>query len=184
MKNSIIYLGVVAAFFFQSANAETTLVSGIATDLNIATAVKADQYQKSLLEEIVSGNKKMAPVADSEIVNPEMVIANQVQKSAAEIIAEDQKITESKIVYDGTLYFAERSDEEIIAADNQITESNISKEVAPIFIERSIEDQIAADNSIIESNVPNEAQVLDFDQINKTSVLAKQVKSKQVIGMN
>jgi len=183
MKNSIIYLGLALVTLFQNANAETTLVKGVSTDSNIATAVKADQYQKSLLAEIAIGNKK-TPVEDAAIVNPETVIASSTQKSVEEIIAEDRKITESSITNDGILYFSEKTTEEIIAADNQIIDSNISYEVQPIFIEKSIEDQIAADNSVIESNLPSEAQALDFDQINRNSVLVKQTKNKQIIGMN
>ena len=184
MKNSIIYLGIALATMFQNANAETTLVKGVSTDVNIATAVKAEQYQKALLAEIVPGNKKVAPVDDAIILNPESVIVMAKQKSMEEIIAEDRKITESKIANDGILYFSEKSTEEIIAADNQIIDSKISYEVQPVFIEKSIEDQIAADNSIIESNIPNEAQALDFEQINRNSILVKQVKSKQIVGIN
>ena len=184
MKNSIIYLGLALVTLFQNANAETTLVKGVSTDVSIATAVKAEQYQKALLAEIVPGNKKMAPVDDTTIINPESVIVMPTQKSVEDVIAEDRKITESKIVNDGMLYFSERSTEEIIAADNQIIDSNISYEIQLVFIERSVEDQIAADNSIIESNVPSEAQALDFDQINRNSVLVKQTDSKQTLGMN
>ena len=181
---SIIYLGIALVAVFQNANAETTLVSGINTDLNFVTSVKADQYQKSLSAEIVLGNNKKAPVEDAAIVNPSTVIPASTQQTVEEIIAEDRKITESNITNDGILYFSEKSNEEIIAADNQIIESNGTQEAQLLFIEKSIEDQIAADNSVIESNLPTEAQALDFDLINRSSILVKQTKNKQVIGMN
>ncbi|GEP51115.1 hypothetical protein FNO01nite_17870 [Flavobacterium noncentrifugens] len=184
MKNSIIYLGLALVTLFQNANAETTLVKGVSTNSNIAAAVKADQYQKSLLGEIVVGNNKKAPVEDAAIVNPSTVIASSTQKTVEEIIAEDRKITESNITNDGILYFSEKTTEEIIAADNQIIESSSAQEIQLLFIEKSIEDQIAADNSITESNVPTEAQALDFDLINRNSVLVKQTKNKQIVGMN
>lgn len=181
---SIIYLGIALVAVFQNANAASTLVSGIATDLTIVASVKADQYQKSLLSEVITEHKKMAPVEDAVILNPETVLVVSNQKSLEAMIAEDRKITESKIINDGILYFTERTTEEMIVADNQIIDGNASEEVQMLFIERTIEDQIAEDNSIIESNLPNEAQVLDFDKINRTSILVKQVNSKETLGMN
>lgn len=181
---SIIYLGIALVAVFQNANAETTLVSGINTDLSFVTSVKAEQYQKSLLGEIIIEHKKMAPVEDAVILNPETVLIGSNQKSLEAMIAEDRKITESKIINDGILYFSERTTEEIISADNQIIDGHANEEVQMLFIERTIEDQIAEDNSIIESNLPNEAQVLDFDSINRNSVLVKQIDTKKVLGMN
>ena len=181
---SIIYLGIALVAVFQNSNAATTLVSGINTDLSFVTSVKADQYQKSLLGEITIEHKKMAPVEDAGILNPETVMVSSSQKSLEDMIAEDRKITESKIINDGVLYFSERTTEEIISADNQIIEGNTNEEVQMLYIERTIEDQIAEDNAIIESNLPNEAQVLDFDSINRTSILVKQIDAKKILGMN
>jgi len=181
---SIIYLGIALVAVFQNSNAATTLVSGINSDLSFVTSVKADQYQKSLLAEITKERKNSAPVEEAAILNPETVLVIGNQKSVEDIIAEDRKITESQIIYDGALYFSEKTTEEIIIADHQITEDNGNEEVQPLYLDKTIEDQIAEDNAIIESNLPNEAQVLDFDSINRTSILVKQSETKKILGMN
>ena len=181
---AIIYLGIALVAVFQNANAATTLVSGINTDLSFVTSVKAEQYQKSLLGEIITEHKKMAPVEDAGILNPETVLIASNQKSLEAMIAEDRKITESKITNDGILYFSEKTTEDIIVADNQIIDGHANEEVQMLFIESSIEDKIAADNLIIESNLPSEAQVLDFDSINRTSTLGKKINTKKILGMN
>ena len=182
-KKSIIYLGLAFVTLFN-AQAETTQVNGLDTNITIAAAVKAEQYQKSLIEAPAVEYKNQAPVEDKTIVNPATLITAATTKSIEEIIAEDKKITESTITNEGTLFFTERSNEEIIAADNQIIDSQVSEVFQPLFIEKSIEDKIAEDNSIIEAQLPTETQVLDFDKINSDSVLFKAVAKKEILGMN
>ncbi|HAH56368.1 MAG TPA: hypothetical protein DCM02_14070, partial [Flavobacterium sp.] len=80
--------------------------------------------------------------------------------------------------------------DELIAEDNAITENNISNETQALdfdvinsisegeevveFVnicktEKTADELIAEDNAITENNISNETQALDFDVINKVS---------------
>jgi len=182
MKKSIIYLGLALVTLFN-AQAETTLVNGLDTNITLAAAVKAEQYQKSLIVTLPKTHKISVPGEDKTIINPATLITANKAKTIEEIIAEDKKITESIIKSEEVLFFSEKTNEEIIAADKQITDVQITETFQPLYIEPSVEDKIAEDNSIIEANLP-ETQSLDFETINRNSILVKEVCKKEILGMN
>lgn len=181
MKKSIIYLGLAFVTLFN-AKAETTLVNGLDTNITLVAAIKAEQYQKSLIMTLPAKQKVSVPTEDNTIVNPATLIKGSSTKTIEEIIAEDKKITESTVKTDGSLFFTERTNEEIIVADNQIIDSQISASFEPLYLEPNIEDQIAQDNNIIEASIP-ETQLLDFETINRNSILVKEVCKKEILGM-
>ena len=179
MKNLFFYLAP-ALLTATIATAATTCADGTNTNHLIATTIKSDQFQASLAQDLSNGDRTFSPVEDKTVLNPENVIAHS-EQSIEEIIAENNKITESVVTYDGSLLFIEKSTEQTITDDNKIIESNISAEIYPLLLERTIEDVIEENNHIID-NAAIEAQPLDFDRIGKKPI-SKQ-ENKLLIGMN
>ena len=170
MKKLII-LGIALLAGVSNVSAETTLVQGIVSNGTTVAAVKAQQFENLLSEK--TERPKFAPVEDKSVLIPESVIGASNTKSIEEVIAEDNKITESVFTNDGYIFLVfETPTEDIITQDNQIIDSDISTEVRPLYLERTIEDVIAEDNAIIEG-VPSQIMDLDFKTINKNSILAE-----------
>lgn len=168
----LITLGIVLLAYAGNANAETTLIAGVNANVAQLAAVKAQQFENLLTGKV--DLPKFAPVEDKTVMIPETVIGKNFDRPVEDVIAEDNKITESVITDEGYIFFLfEKPTEEIIAQDNQITESEISTEVRPLYLERTIEDVIAEDNAIIEGIVPTQTMCLDFATIDKNSILAE-----------
>ncbi len=167
----LITLGIALLATASTMQAETTLVKGVHASNTIVAAVKAQQFENLLLANVpVEG--KFAPVEDKTVLIPETVLVKS-ETPIEDIIAEDNKIIEGVITDEGYLFFVfEKQPEEIIMQDNQIIESEPLTEVRPLYLERTIEDVIAQDNAIIEG-MPVQVMDLDFDRINRESVVAE-----------
>lgn len=181
MKTLITFVLALVALT-NNANAEITLAKEVNADYLTEAAVKAEQFENLFVEQ-VSDKRKLVPVEDS-VLNPETVIISNSNRTIEEVIAEDNKITESTLTNDGMIFFFEKTTAEIIADDNKIIDSNITAEVSTLYIEKSVEEVITDDNAIIEGHVPNGVQDLDFEKINRSSILVKQVGNKSILGMN
>ncbi|MFT3796422.1 hypothetical protein [Flavobacterium sp.] len=170
----LITLGIALLATVNHAVAETTLVKGVDANLSTVAAVKAQQFENLLTEQTPAEIGKFSPVEDKTILNPETVIVLPAEKPIEEVIAQDKKITESIITDEGYIFFYfEIPTEEIIVQDNKIIDSEASAEIQPLYLERTIEDIIAEDNAIIEGTVPTQMMCLDFDKINKNSIVAE-----------
>jgi NDP-sugar pyrophosphorylase family protein len=69
--------------------------------------------------------------SDSTVTAPQTLIDGAFSKEMEDVIAEDQKITESTIHEDEPVLRG-KTIEEVIAQDNQIIESTIAKDVYPL----------------------------------------------------
>jgi hypothetical protein len=134
-------------------------------------------------DSLVTEQRHFAPVADQVIMNPSVVFAVNNQKTMDEVIAENNKITESNIENDGSLLFIEKSIEQIILDDSRIIEAGNTTEIHPLYLDRTEEEKIAEDNAIIEGDM-TEAQPLDFETINKKQMIIKKLDGNLLIGMN
>lgn len=171
MKTLITSIAFLLAFA-NNANAETTLVRGIDTQFLNAVSANAQQFETSLLTK-ANNERKSAPIDDVSILNPETVITVKYERPIEEIIAENNKIIETKITDEGYLFFVETPIEKIIESDNQIIDSNISTAAQPLYLERTIEAIIAEDNAITEGTIPTETGVLNFKTINKNATIVE-----------
>jgi len=147
---------------------------------SFATVLENEQGD-SFTEGTITEKNCGAPVEDRIVMYPETVLASANQNNIAEVIAENNLITESKVEDDGSLLFIEKSTEEIIADNNKVIE-NVEPEFRPLYLDRTIEDKMAEDRAIIESDQAIEAQPLDFEVINKDQ--AFKPAANKIIGMN
>nr|WP_294937769.1 hypothetical protein [uncultured Flavobacterium sp.] len=142
MKKSIIYLGIalvtfsnvaLALDFQQSFNEENQAPQ---TNERLAPGINKN---------VTSGQKSSAEGGrDLESVSPEIIGFKPYEKTAEEVIAENNQITESVLSNEVT--------EEISLQDIQ-TIDVISIEIAPVCSEKSMEDRILQDSLIIESAI-------------------------------
>jgi hypothetical protein len=165
MKTAIIFLGL----------AIITMTSSIASSSNpAADKIGMNSY---LIMEIAQGDvfqsnpeignsKKVAPIADQTIINPETILNMRYERDVEELIEQDKKIIESTFETNSIFASQEQSIEDVIIANNQITEDSINTAVRPLYLERTIEDIVLEDNMIIESELNHRAQPLDFEIIN------------------
>jgi hypothetical protein len=181
MKKSIIILGIAMAVFTSTKAASTFKSDNRMTATT--TVIENEQGDMFAGEGTVSEKRAQAPIADQAIVNPEIIMGAN-QKTMEEVIAENNKITESTIVNDGSLIYIEKSIEDIIVDDNKIIESANTTELRPLYLDTTIEDKIAEDNAIIGNDAANEVQPLDFEKINKSQAAPKQTNIKMLVGMN
>lgn len=170
----LITLGIALLAYVNNAQAETTLVKGIDADFSIAAAAKAQQFENLLAEQTPVEIGKFSPVEDKTVLNPESVITLKADRPIEEVIAEDKKITEGVITEEGYIFFYfEIPAEDVITQDNKIIESEVNTEIRPLYLEKTIEDVIEEDNAIIEGTVPTQNMCLDFETINRNSILAE-----------
>jgi len=147
MKNSIVFIGIA----FVSLT-------------NICTA--------STIVKKLNDSCHVVILAENNISNFEIIEsanANKIEKTADELIAEDNAITQNKIsnelqALDFYVISCNSTSDEVIESSNSYK------------IEKTANELIAEDNAITENNISNETYALDFEIINR--------KSKLVIGKN
>jgi len=179
MKKSVLISGVVLLLFFNICNAKeaVSVSSAIFQNtilLNDTTNVQSNKpraFEKpSLAEEV-------------EVYNPERIIAYS-PKTVKEIIEEGDRIVNYPVSDNEGFINSEESMKEVIAQGELIIERKVSDLMYPLYIEKSIDDEIAELELIIDSKETNKESPLDFNKINKNSMLVKSSKAKQIIGMN
>jgi type IV secretory pathway TrbL component len=141
MKNSILFIGIAFVSLTNISNA-----SNIAKKLS-------DSCQVVILDE--------NNISNFEII--ESVNKNKIEKSADELIAEDNAITDNNIsnateVLDFYIINAKSIPDEIVESVNQCK------------IEKSADELFAEDDAITENNISNATEVLDFYIINTNSI--------------
>jgi hypothetical protein len=176
MKKSILILGIA-------------LVS-LTNVCNASSAINNQIHQESILSDYGLVSNETVTVTkpslneDTEIFNPETVIRYDRTKTIAEIIIEDDKITEYTNTDELEFTALEESMKEVIAQSDSIIENTVSNVVYPLYVERTIEDVIAELEMIIESKETNEASPLDFKKINSNSMMINTFNFKTFVGMN
>ena len=166
MKTAIIFLGLAIITMTSStasSSDHTPDKIGMNSYLNIEIA-QGDAFQSNPEFE---NSKKVAPIADQTIINPETILNMRYERDVEELIEQDKKIIESTFENNSIFTSQEQSIEDVIIANNQITEDNIVTAVRPLYLERTIEDTILENNMVIGNDCKEVIQPLDFDKINK-----------------
>ena len=185
MKNLIFYSGIALVVLLNMYRKSFTVTKGEAAQkFNYVVANKDFRtligYEKSISQEKVTTMPKVIKLESrtlflrsfpkltmNKTVGGDEPIAlvskNKIHRTADELIAEDNLITENNI------------SNETQALDLDIINSNtIGYEfVEPINIpktEKSADQRIAEDNIITENNISNETQTLDFEIINSNTI--------------
>jgi hypothetical protein len=179
MKNSILILGIALVSLTTICNASNAHINQINTDKrNFLT-----DYNEGLVSSKTVTVAKPYLKDEPETFNPESVIGYVTTKTIAEIIMQDDKITEYSNADELEFTALEESMRAVIAQSDLITENIVSNEVYPLYIERTIEDEIAELEMIIESKITNEASPLDFKKINSNSMMINGFNTKTFVGM-
>lgn len=140
MKTTIIFLGLVALGFNNTIAAnELNVQDLVQQDFATVSVVAQQQSQVALVENKIAALSNFNVGEEAVIFNPNTVIASSYSKTAQEVVAEAQLITEAE-------------------QDNY----------QPIALEMSLEDKIAESNQVIESTTDNGYYPLDFEKINRT----------------
>jgi Ni,Fe-hydrogenase III component G len=171
MKNSIIYLGITLMAFTNVITASNVRQSFNMNDVSSTTnkTVSVETAHAKDVFIVASNGNQLSqeiafPVEDTTILNLEAVLFNTAEKTMEEIIAEDNKITETTISNEVYFLSIGKTMEEIIAEDNSITESTISNEVHFLQIRKTVEEVIAEDDKITESSNSNEVYILQIEK--------------------
>jgi hypothetical protein len=186
MKNLIIYSGFALVVFANIVSTSFDIKSGDGTsqeerkevgarkgiktklsdefilNLNKSTTMKASTKLKS---RIVDLRNITIPKGNDFAKNEEPiegVAINKVIKTADELIAEDNLITENNISNE-----TQPLDFEVINGNSQVDE--VIESANSNKIEKTADELIAEDNLITDNNISNETQALDFEIINKIS---------------
>jgi hypothetical protein len=176
MKNSILFLGITLVF-----SASVCSASNVFNHQNLQESVLSDFV---LVSNEMSAVVKPTLLEHNEFFNPETVIRCDRSQSIAEIIVENDKVTEYTNIEELEFLDLRESMKKVIAQSDAIIENTVSDEVCPLNIERSIEDLIAELEMIIESKEANEVSPLDFKKINNTSIMGNTFNSKTFVGIN
>ncbi|MBX9806391.1 MAG: hypothetical protein K2X95_01195 [Flavobacteriaceae bacterium] len=184
MKNLIIYSGIALVVLTNSNNT----LFGVKSEVRVSQESKKEMVvskgSKTVASnEYSSNSKRVASIKEIAVFNSrtvslinftkikwnqynsgdepiEIVSVNQRNKTADELIAEDNLITENYISNE-----TQALDFNVI---NSISEGyEIVEPVAISKIEKTADQLIAVDNAITNNNISNETQALDFEIINK-----------------
>ncbi len=134
MNKSIIILGVLAVMFTNTSHANAVAKVQQGQEVEFAKADSNLEMNLASSLETKTGvlNKPEVTLeSQSKIEEAVSFIASNHKKSIEEVIADDKKITESKVEVYQPLYYG-RTIEEVIRQDNQIIESDISDEFYPL----------------------------------------------------
>ena len=151
-------MDVAKRFKTEFSNSKKLLASKNATVLNSRTLFLRN-FPKLTENKTIGGEEPI-----------EVVSINKMNKTADQLIAEDNLITENNI------------SNEMQALDFDVINSNtIGYEfVEPVNIskiEKTADQLIAEDNAITENNISNETQALDFEVINGNSMVYEVIES-------
>ena len=124
MKTTSIYLGIIATMFGNSI---------FANDMNNKQNHPESNPSETKSEPFSNSTKLKKPALELETDTIITWVSNY-KKSIEEVIAEDNKITESEIE-NNTTSLGDDLLEAIIKEDHQITESNIINELFPLDLE-------------------------------------------------
>lgn len=184
MKNLIIYSGIALVVFANIVNTSFDIKSGAGASQVARKEVAASKGFKTILsdENILNQKKVTTMKASTElksrtlflrnIIKPkgnnfakseepiEVIAINKIIKTADELIAEDNLITENNISNE-----IQALDFDIINGNSTVYE--VIERANPNKIEKTADELIAEDNAITENNISNETQALDFEIINK-----------------
>jgi hypothetical protein len=175
MKTAIIFLGLTMMTFTSSiANNSSLSTNNTGTHCSLILEVEQGDAFESTPE--FGDNKKVAPIDDQTVINPETILNMRYERDVQELIDQDKKIIESTFENSSIFAIQEQSIEEVITANNQITEDQIDTTVRPLYLERTIEDSILEDNLVIENELNNMTQPLDFNIINQVQTVLKKDK--------
>ena len=188
MKNLIIYSGIAlvvltnidSTSFVAKKEVETSkesrkeivIAKGFKTEFssskNISTFNKATAFHsKTFYLRNFSKITTSKTIGGEEPI--EVISINKMNKTADELIAEDNAITENNLSNE-----TQALDFDIINSNTIVQEVveqvNISK------TEKTADERIAEDNAITENNLSNETQVLDFDIINSNTIVQEVVE--------
>ena len=154
-------------------NSNLVITKAIANNSIIVEVEQGDSFESTptFIE-----NKKLAPVEDQTIINPEAILNLRYQRDPAELIRQDNKIIESSFEDRRLFLVQEQSIEDVIIANNQITDNQVDTTVKPLYLERTTEDVIFENNMIIGNDCNEIAQPLDFEKINKVKTMFKKDK--------
>ena len=148
MKNSIFYFGIILVSLVTMCNASNTI-----------------NKQNYFYHSVIWANSNI-----SNFEEIEAVISTKIEKTAEELIAEDNAITENNISNETqALDFNCINSFSII--DEEVSCTHTSK------IKKTAEELIAEDNAITENNISNETQALDFNCINSHLIVDEEVES-------
>lgn len=151
MKNSVLCIGIALVTLTNISNAS----NGVVTKSN-ATIDKTS----SITTPTSDNNNYYLNRTNDEVI--ESIKSNTSEKSADQLIADDNAITENNI------------SNEIQALDfNIITKADVFEFIESVnskSIEKSADQRIAEDNAITENTISNEIQALDFDIINRYAI--------------
>jgi len=184
MKHLIIYSGIALVVFANIVNTSFDIKGGVEASQALIKEVVASKGFKTIpSEEFISEHKNVTTKKVStklksrtlflrNITKPkgsdfteseepiEGVVINKISKTADELIAEDNLITENNISNE-----TQALDFDII--NGNLTVYEVIESANPNKIEKTADELIAEDNAITDNNISNETQALDFEIINK-----------------
>lgn len=175
MKTAIIFLGLTM-MTITSSIANNKKVSLDDSRINSTFTIEVEQGDAFESSPAFVATKKLAPIEEQTIINPETILNVSYQRDVQELIEQDKKIIESSIENSSLFVVQEQSIEEIISANTQITEDQVDSTVRPLYLELTIEDTILENNMIIGNDCNEVAQPLDFEKINKIQTVLKKDK--------
>lgn len=180
MKNLFIYTGIALVVlvnsikkpfdikkeigFYQDSKKEMIVSKDIKTVLSEDYSSNSEKFSsskgaavlksKTLLLRYFPKTTVKKTIAEDEPI--EVVSTTKMNKTADELIAQDNLITENNISNE-----TQALDFDVINGNEVVEAANISK------IEKTVDQLFAMDNAITEKNISNETQSLDFEIINK-----------------
>jgi len=181
MKNLIIYSGIALVVCVKIYNASFDTKKNVDT---LKESTKEVLVAKSLITKFSNAKKLSIPNNSKELKLKTLFLRNFPKSTFNNSIGVDEPIAVDSVNR------MNKSAEELIAEDNAITENNISNETQALdfdvinsisngdevveFVnifktEKTADELIVEDNAITENNISNETQALDFDVINSIS---------------
>lgn len=186
MKNLIIYSGIALVVLANVVNTSFDIKSGVGASQEGTKEVVASKGFKNISSDdtVLSLKQVKTMKASTQLKSRTLFLRNFTSIKANDFNNGEEPIEGvaiNKII---------KTADELIAEDNLITENNISNETQaldfdfingnstvyeviesenPNKIEKTADELIAEDNAITENNISNETQALDFEIINKIS---------------
>ena len=186
MKNSIIYLGIALVVFFSASYATVNAknegkparVQSAVANKQLIVLTNQSNFDKNefasfdykLLNSPVTVMPKEFSLPNTTVNFNEIILTNKIEKTADQLIAEDDAITENTISNQ-----TQALDFNVINNNGIAYEEVIS--VLPNKIEKTADQLIAEDNAITENTISNETQALDFNVINNNAIVYEEVIS-------
>jgi hypothetical protein len=193
MKHLIIYSGIALVVIANVVNTSFGTKSGVGASQSARKEVVSIKGFKTILSKENSlSQKQVTTIKTSLKLNPrtlflrnfknlnvneynngdepiEDVTINKIIKTADELIAEDNLITENNISN-----VTQTLDFDIINENSTVYE--VIESANPNKIEKTADELIAEDNAITENNFSNETQALDFNVINRNSIVEEVIE--------